>query len=320
MSDVRAIVAADIHLQIRPPLARADEPDWFAAMARPLAALRDLQEQYDGVPIFYAGDIFDRWNSPPELVNFALEHLPRGYAVPGQHDLPNHAYADIGRSAYWTLVKAGHITNLPPMEPYTDDAWYDNDAAFGDDCYTTVPMVYGFPWGWRVCPIEPSNSLTVCLAHRFVWTKATGYPGAPKEGTMQGIRNAIEGYDAAVFGDNHKGFIRRIKGGPCVCNCGGFMRRKTDEADYRPGVGLLHADGTITRHYFDTDGERFTTFTDAEEAVTQHLDMTAFVEGLQTLGADDALDFENALNRFIRDNKIAEPVARAVLSAYEGGI
>ena len=33
---VLAILCSDLHLQMKPPVARSAEPDWFAAMRRPL--------------------------------------------------------------------------------------------------------------------------------------------------------------------------------------------------------------------------------------------------------------------------------------------
>ena len=101
--NIIAIFAADLHLSLKAPIWRSTEQDWFEAMLRPLVELRTLATLHN-CPIVYAGDIFDKWNSPPELINFAIEHLPKGHAIPGQHDLPLHNYEDIRKSAYWTLV------------------------------------------------------------------------------------------------------------------------------------------------------------------------------------------------------------------------
>ena len=54
-------------------------------MQRSLEQIRDLQKEFD-CPVICAGDIFDKWNSPPELINFAYDNLPEIYAIPGQHD------------------------------------------------------------------------------------------------------------------------------------------------------------------------------------------------------------------------------------------
>jgi len=315
MPNVRAILVADVHLQTRAPVARAAEPDWFAAMARPLAELQELQALHKGAPIIYAGDIFDRWNAGPELINFALQHLPFGYAVPGQHDLPNHNYDEIGRSAYWTLVEAGRIENLLPNDIH-------NIASWG-------MVLTGYPWGYPVHPEKlveerrtsnlPDGPTSVAVVHRMIWQKGTGYPGAPVDRMVGGYRAGLAGYDVAVFGDNHKGFITKIKGGPVVCNCGGFMRRHADEGAYRPGVGLLYADGTVARHYLDITKDHFAAATEAEETVAQILDITAFMEELQALGVNDALDFTATLKRFIADNKTPRRVADIILRACEGG-
>ena len=110
--EVIAIVCSDIHLSHKPPLARSGEPDWYVAMARPLNELRGLHSDY-GVPVVIAGDIFDRWNSPPELIRFALDNLPKGaWVIPGQHDLPYHDYGALNRSALGVLIKADWVPNL----------------------------------------------------------------------------------------------------------------------------------------------------------------------------------------------------------------
>lgn len=302
MPDVWGILASDIHLQARPPVARSGEPDWFAAMAHPLAQIRDLADEH-GCPVVYAGDIFDRWNAPPEVINFALERLPHGYAIPGQHDLPHHSYPDIKRSAYWTLVEAGQLENLVPGVPLVAGHL----------------ALHGWPWGHAIEPPRgPSAAglLQVAVVHAYVWTKGTGYPGAPQTARLGAYRKALAGYDVAVFGDNHKGFIATPPG-PWVCNCGGLMRRKTDERDYRPGVGLILSDGTVKRHYLDTEGEAFLEITVSEEFVERLLDVRKFVKELEGLGVSDALDFKSAINRFLKAHAVPERVVEIILEAAE---
>lgn len=302
MPDVRGIFVSDLHLQARAPVARSAEPDWFEAMARPLEEIHDLKDRYQ-VPILYAGDIFDRWNAAPEVINFALKHLPHGYAIPGQHDLPHHRYEDIQRSAYWTLVKAGAIINVCPNDPIR---LHDHKL-----------VVHGFPWGFDPKPIEPDDGLLhIAIVHKFIWTKGTGYPGAPPGSIVSTARKSLAGFDAVAYGDNHKGFIVPPNaGGPTIINCGGMMRRKTDERDMRPGVGLLHAGGSVTRHYLDTTEDKFIERTGAEGTVDRVLDMTEFVAELHALGAGDALDFTAAMKRFLDDNDVPEGVRRVITDA-----
>ena len=301
MPDVRAILVSDIHLQARAPVARSTEPDWFAAMLRPLEEIGALAERHDA-PVLYAGDIFDRWNSSPEVINFAIKHLPRGHAVPGQHDLPNHNYDDIKRSAYWTLVEAGRLVNLEP----------------GVGTNVAGVCVYGWPWGFGIGPpTEPPEPgrLRVAVCHAFIYTPATGYPGAPPASRITAFKERLAGYDVAAFGDNHKGFIKTIRDGPTVINCGGLMCRKVDEVSYEPGVGLLLADGTVERHLLDCSEDMFIDITEAAELVERALDMTEFVSGLRGLGASDALDFVEALKRFLDGNNITDRIRSIVLEA-----
>jgi hypothetical protein len=168
-------------------------------MARPLVQLRALAEKLK-VPIVCAGDLFHKWNSPPELINFAIKHLPKMYCIPGQHDLPLHSYADIRKSAYWTLVEAGVITDIP-------------GGGFLD-----VPehrlRLFGFPWGFPVTPCEDRREgwFHLAVVHAYCWSATTGYPGAAPEHHARHHFKSLEGYDGGVYGDNHKGALYNEKG------------------------------------------------------------------------------------------------------------
>lgn len=297
------MLVSDLHLCAKPPVARSGEPDWFAAMARPLREISHLAKTYD-VPVFYAGDIFDRWNAGPQVINFALQNLHPGHAVPGQHDLPNHNYGDIEKTAYWTLVEAGILTNLPP----------------GEVQYVADVAITGFPWGYPPAPAAPKprpGCLRVAIIHRFIYTDAaTGYPGADPGLRVGASLAGLRGYDVAAYGDNHKGFII-TKHGTTICNCGGLMRRKTDERNYRPGVGLLTDGGDVVRHYLDTTDDIFAEYTEAEEHMGKLLDMSAFTDGLESLGGGDALVFEAAVRRFLDTNKPSRAVRDIVMETLE---
>ena len=72
---VIAILCADVHLSLNPPVWRSNEPDWFAAMKRPLDEIKELQKKNHDCPVFCAGDIFHKWDSPAELINWAIDNL-----------------------------------------------------------------------------------------------------------------------------------------------------------------------------------------------------------------------------------------------------
>lgn len=289
MIDVIAIFCSDFHLTETAPPARSAEPDWMEAQDRMLRQLVVLAGSHV-CPIICAGDLFDRHNPSPALINWTIDHLPKMYAVPGQHDLPHHRYEDVDRSAYWTLVKAGMIIDLNVK------TWCDF-------------RFYGFPWEVGVREPRISDvSKRVAVSHRFVWTKTTGYSGAPDTGTVKAIAKLYEGYDVAVFGDNHQGFS---KGGvPAIFNCGCLIRRKANERGYKPRVGLLRGDGTVDSHFLDISEDVWADQPDDEP------DMPEMVEDLRDFIAElkdssvDVVDFEESVNRWMAEHDCSDPVRK----------
>ena len=298
MSHIIAILCSDLHLSHTAPVARSLEPSWYDAMARALGELNDLTEDHHA-PVICAGDIFDRWNSPPELINFAIKHLPNMYAVPGQHDLPHHRLEDVKRSAYWTLVEAGVVVHL------------DKVGDGGGEL-----MLYPFPWGKEIKPCvreAGSKIIHIAVAHQYVWEGQSKYDGAPKEANLSRFEKQLEGYDVAVFGDNHKGFMASTPN--CtVFNCGTFLRRKADEIGYKPQVGLLYDDGMVKPHYLDTSQDKIESI--EKTTANDELDITAFMAELNELGGD-VLDFETAIERYVEKNGVTKPIREIIQRVLE---
>ena len=294
-----AIFISDIHLSHKPPLARALEPDWYEAMARPLREVDEAAANLN-IPIICAGDLFDRWNSPAELINFALDVLPEMCAIPGQHDLPHHSYADMKRSAFWTMVKAKRVRLLDP----TNTNWIRSTG------------FHAFPWGFPLKNratrgvTKIKNELHIAVVHAYCWVGKHKYPGAPEEGHVSAFFH--KGYDAMFFGDNHKGFINGQ-----LCNCGGFMRRKVDEVDSIPCYNVLYSDGEIIRMPLDCSEDIILDQTKLDEEIEKVLDVSEFIEQLQDLGSG-ALDFRDAVSRFLRKNSVTDSVKERVLEAVDG--
>lgn len=298
-----AILCSDIHLSLKAPVARSGEPDWLEAQARPLRELKRLSEDNDQAPILCAGDIFDRWNSPPELINWAIENLPELYAIPGQHDLPLHSLDLLNKSAYMTLVKAGKIVDLKP------------NTTMGMDCL----YVEGFPWGTPLKAVGESTGIDVsegrikaALVHRYLWSEGASYPGASEDAHIKNFLKEVEGWDVVVVGDNHKGFLSNRS--PKVFNCGSLMRRKADEIDYKPQVGLLYEDGTLTPHYLNTSAD-IISGTEVRKA-EEDMELKEFLEELGKL-QDSTLDFTEAMKAAMDAKKVSPAVRALVVRAME---
>lgn len=300
-----AICCADIHLSSKPPPARAGEPDWFAAMKRPLDEIRQLAAALR-VPVLCAGDIFDRWNSPPELINFAIDNLPDMIAIPGQHDLPMHSLDHVGMSAYRTLELALHGVIETPSPK---GAWNGDKQS---------PSIYGFPFGVNVFPRlgEDESALSIALVHRYVWISGHSYPNAPDEFKLAGrLCRDIEGYDVVVFGDNHDGFGIKVKN-TTVFNCGTLIRRKSDEAGYRPRVGVIYANGHVEPYYLNTSQDVFDPMPSMPEEVMASPLMRQVMSELKNLTAA-SLDFASAVMRIMDRPETPPALKAAVLEVLE---
>lgn len=315
--DVALIFVADIHLSHKAPAARTHEPSWYDAMARPLNTLRELSAVTEA-PVIYAGDIFDRWNAPPELVNFAMRFLPRGYGVPGNHDLPGHSYTNLYRSAYGVLVTSGIITTLP-----TIDAERAGQIQRIGDAY-----VVGFPVGFDVIPFteawETQNGKrdrgdlpAVAVVHDYIWNDArTSFPGASPDAKSGRYAKRLAGYTHAVFGDNHKRFTNVFTNGLQLANCGGLMRRKIDERAYDPAITVLTTDGCLRQFKLDTSADVFTV-NGAAAAKAVSGELRSFTDYLETLGSlkDAPLDFEDAVRNYFESHDVSDLTKSVLIEA-----
>lgn len=299
-SDVVAILCSDIHLSLRAPAARAGEPDWLAAQERVMKQLALLRAKYEA-PILCAGDLFDKWNPPVELANWAVRNCPPMFVLPGQHDLPYHSTDLIHRSALWNLCTHRRKFRL-----------LNGELGEGP----THINVQGFPWGTELDPPSIENEkLNVALVHHYVWIPGSSYPGAPKSSKVHNLFGDGMGWDVIVCGDNHKGFLTKTKSGTVIFNCGTLQRRKTDEVDYHPQVGLLKSDGSVEPHFLDTSEDIIATSVSVRED-KEEIQLEDFLTELQGLEGD-SLDFQTAVHHTMDDREVSPDVRRILLEAME---
>jgi len=267
-----------------------------------------------------AGDIFDKWNSPAELINWAMLHLPpRMYVIPGQHDLPEHNIDNIYRSAYETLVRANKIKNIEYEQGEFECGFGMFEQVVDPDMF-----LWGFPFGTLFFANEyKSKNLKIAIVHDYVWIGKHKYPNAPEEKRLQQIAKADKfikhkfyGYDVIVYGDNHKGFWTKVDD-TVVFNCGTLMRRKSDELDYKPMVGLLYSDGSVKPHHLDISKDVHLTVDEVKETeALEEIDMEVFAEELRKLGSS-ALDFAEAMKEFWYKYKTKQKIQEIICKAME---
>lgn len=285
-----AVLLSDLHLRSAPPINRAED-NWFEVMDRTFAKIRKLA---GGLPVFCGGDIFDKPYANTPTIAFALDVLPPMYAVPGQHDLPDHNYALRGKSAYGVLEKAGRIITI-------------EDCGFlGVDGF----VLSGAPWGHDIppCSVQPGGRRRILLAHRYVYNgPKTCYPGAPESGQVKGLD--LDGYDVALFGDNHIHF-KGSRQGCTVWNNGGVFHTKIDERGKDCVVGVLHADGTIKKHRVDEGHEWHL---QKEQLGGEELPgFDKFMEEIDKL-AEQGYNYEEAVRAYVAANEIPDRVKNYLL-------
>lgn len=307
-----AVLASDIHLSHRRPKCR--QGDWYGAMASHLKELEDAATDYSDweLPIIIAGDIFDHWDAPPELIEFAIRHLPKCYAVPGQHDLPNHDYGQIRRSAYGALMAAGVIQNLEPGRPYRFPA-----------INAKYLQLTGVPWGHTIPDIpeienEWDQPINLAVVHAYIWDrKRSSYDGAPDDKSLGHYLPKLANYDAAVFGDNHKGFLaKRDESWPegrlqSVLNCGGFMRRKSND-EWAPKIGILYSDGSIKRATLQA-AESDEICEESRPRISGGVDL----QFLSEYASADHVNFAESVRLLADSGELSKGGAAALLRIYE---
>ncbi len=299
---VIAILCADFHLSLNPPIWRSVEPNWFEAMKRPLNEIKGLQEKYD-CPVICAGDVFHRWNSPPELINFAYDHLPKMYSIPGQHDLPLHKYEDIKKSAYLSLVNTDIIQNILP------------------GCRVELPdiVLEGYPFGYQIQPLmkqeRQKDKIHIAVVHEYRCTTGKSYSNAPEESYLRKSEKDLLGYDIIMYGDNHQGFVKIVNINSIIFNCGTLMRRNSDEINYNPQVGLLLESGEVCPYQLDVVEDKYLEIQNTVD-IEGGLNLKTFIRELEKLGNTD-LDFHDAMKQYLRKNKISGGVCNIILKAME---
>ena len=151
--------------------------------------------------------------------------------------------------------------------------------------------------------------------HRYVWVNnKNSFPGAPEDGKVGAYKKMLRGYDVAVFGDNHIPFQVDTDYNCTIYNCGGFIRRKSDEINRVPGFGLLLADGTVERRKYNTVKDQFHPY--AEPRLETPIDVAGFINELNSLG-EQGFEFRTVVRQHLKKEEIPNEVRQIILTALD---
>lgn len=232
-----ALCISDVHWCHAPPGLRKDEQDWYQAQDKQLEDLAALWERLEYPRILVAGDLFDKWNPPLQLVNFISKRIHHHFgeqtliAIPGQHDLPNHSLGSVCRSGYGMLHETRAIIDLTTI------------GGMGYKYAGHDVWVQAFPWGMDpgACLAGGGFDIKIAMAHRYAYDKPSqAYTGASKEG--QHTLHGFEGFDVVHYGDNHIRW-KANKNGVTAVNPGTFYKRHKPDMESVCGPYAIWEDG-----------------------------------------------------------------------------
>lgn len=297
-----ALFCSDIHLSDEVPSARAETAfEWRVTQFDYLDQMITLANQND-VSIFIAGDIFHTAEVSNGLVNDVMMILDKTkmpiFAIPGNHDLLHHNYDNIYKSAYGSLVISQKIVEIGIQ-----------GRIFLRTKKSKV-RVWGFPYGAPLAGVDEKEDgvLDIAMVHKFCWYgKHTAHKKADDDNRADNLAKSLKGFDGAVFGDNHTGFLheRDID----IFNCGCMIPRRMPEQLLTPQVGLLHSDGRIKVIPLDNSKDKWKDKIELPtNLTTSNIDVYSIFEGMETLPAEAKVDYAERVLDMIEQNDIREEV------------
>jgi hypothetical protein len=167
-----------------------------------------------------------------------------------------------------------------------------------------------------------NDPVTLAVCHRYCWIEGNVHPGARPEDHADALRKELAGFDAAVFGDNHSGFLAsRRAGDTAVLNCGTLMRRTTAEVKYSPAYGVLYTNGCFARVQSTAPAkDRFREGSPLETVAGLSPDLVALIEDLPDQMSDQAAGLRDFRHELMRRLKGLSPdTRREVLDAVGEG-
>lgn len=290
-----AILTADIHLRTDRPKNRTD--DYFLAQEKKISFINDLKTRFN-VPIFDAGDLFNKWNSSPYLESWALKNLPDDiYTVPGNHEIESHNIEMLDKSSFYVLQTANKIT-----------------MATENGIDTTIPPVglrgtiFGFHWNYNKEYPIPKSGKNIAILHIMVTDEKLKYKNTAIMG--HALLRKLKGFDLIVTGHNHKPFVIEHEGRLLV-NPGSIMRMSKDQIEHSPRVYLWYAENnTVELVYLPIEENVFDTKKIKEETEKNER-LESYVESLQN-EYEITLSFRKNMENRLKENKERKSVEQLI--------
>lgn len=298
----------DLHLSTKPPIFRSVEENWVKTQEGYLTQVADFVRA-NSIPLFLAGDIFDKPDVAPEIITVAIRSFVglNLFACAGNHDLHFHRLDQLHRSAYGTLVEAGILRNLEPYMP-------------GEILHPKGHMrIWGFACDVEIKPVfsKSEDYFDIALIHDMIWEGNKGYTGAPDSKHVKSHLKNLQNYSLAIFSDNHIPFEYYPEDPelPIIFNCGCFSIRKSSERNYKPSIGLIYSDGSVGRHYLNISQDKYLEVEEIENLI-ESIGANSFTEALLELG-DCALDFAAYIKHLLNKEKVDTRVKELILTSLQ---
>jgi len=300
---ISAILCSDPHLRDTIPDCR--KGTYFFEEIKKLAFIQELQKIYD-CPVICAGDVFDYWKTSPFLMVYALRALPdKFFAIPGQHDMPNHNYDMLDRSGFGLLKEAGRLTEI-------------DEEGFG---WRKSFRMEGWRYGKELPPrsrrgfqpMEERPRIAVC--HSLTWESSEPFPGAVGN-NAQAMLSRFPRCSLVLTGDNHKQFVYKAPSGQILVNPGSMMRMKSDQRNHRPAIYLWDAEANNIERMELPCNEDSMLLEIRERNKEQEAEVFSFVEGLQN-SRDISLNFVDNLKQYVNKNQIGEDLQQKIWEVVE---
>lgn len=288
------ILCSDLHLRATAPKCRID--DFWGAQEKKILILKRVQKKYK-IPIICAGDVFDKSISSPFLERWAIENLPKIYAIPGQHDLLNHNLKLYSKTSFSVLEASRNIELL-------------SDISFDfENC-----RVYGVPYGEDIKIEVKGKGRKVLVLHRMVYKRKPIHKSVGGKSSTSLLKKYSE-FDLIVTGDNHKFFVDEFEGRLLV-NCGSMMRIRSYQVDYSPQYHLWSSEENKIKSFPFPIEEKVMDIDYVEKEKKNNEKLEKMISKLKE-SREAGLSFTDNVSSLVESSDIRKEVVQEIYEAIE---